>query len=50
MARFPGDADGTRTPLTLPNHRRIKRSILRLILTQAGIPRDAFVRACEDIR
>ena len=41
--------DGTRLPLTMPNHRRIKRSTLRLILTQAGIPRDAFLRAYEDI-
>ena len=43
------ESDGTRTPLTLPNHRRIKRSTLRLILTQAGIPRDAFVEAYEDL-
>ncbi len=41
--------DGTRTPLTMPNHRRIKRSTLRTILTQAGIPRDAFVAAYEDV-
>jgi len=33
--------DGTRTPLTMPNHRRIKGSTLRTILTQAGIYRDA---------
>lgn len=36
--------DGTRIPLTMPNHRRIKRSTLRTILTQAGIQRDEFMR------
>ncbi len=41
--------DGTRTLLTMPNHRRIKSSTLRTILTQAGIPRDAFVAAYEDV-
>jgi predicted RNA binding protein YcfA (HicA-like mRNA interferase family) len=41
--------DGTRTPLTMPNHRRIKGSTLRTILTQAGIPRDAFLAAYEQV-
>ena len=41
------NADGTTTPLTLPNHRTIKGSTLRTICTQAGIPRDAFLRAYE---
>ncbi len=40
--------DGTRTPLTMPNHRTIKGSTLRTILTQAGIPRDEFMRAYEN--
>jgi len=40
--------DGTRTPLTLPNHRRIKGSTLRTILTQASIPRDDFLNAYEE--
>jgi predicted RNA binding protein YcfA (HicA-like mRNA interferase family) len=35
--------DGTRTPLTMPNHRRIKGSTLRTICAQAGIPRDDFL-------
>jgi len=39
--------DGTRTPLTMPNHRTIKGSTLRTILTQAGISRDDFLRAYE---
>jgi predicted RNA binding protein YcfA (HicA-like mRNA interferase family) len=40
--------DGTRTPLTMPNHRTIKGSTLRTILTQAGIPRDEFLKAYEE--
>jgi len=41
------NADGTRTPLTMPNHSQIKSSTLRTICTQAGIPRDEFIRAYE---
>ncbi len=40
--------DGTRTPLTMPNHRRIKASTLRTILTQAGIARNDFLKAYEE--
>lgn len=40
--------DGTRTPLTMPNHRTIKLSTLRTILNQAGIPREDFLRAYEE--
>jgi predicted RNA binding protein YcfA (HicA-like mRNA interferase family) len=40
--------DGSRTPLTMPNHRRVKGSTLRAILTQAGIPRDDFLDAYQD--
>jgi predicted RNA binding protein YcfA (HicA-like mRNA interferase family) len=36
--------DGTKTPLTLPNHRFIKGSTLRAIISQAGISREDFVR------
>ena len=39
--------DGTKTPLTLPNHPRIKSSTLRTICTQAGISRDEFLKAYE---
>ncbi len=45
MVRY--NRDGTRTPLTLPNHREIKASTLRTICTQAGIDRDAFLAAYE---
>jgi predicted RNA binding protein YcfA (HicA-like mRNA interferase family) len=45
MAR--SNPDGSRTPLTLPNHRLIKASTLRMILRQAEINRDAFLAAYE---
>ncbi len=42
------NADGSKTPLTMPNHRRIKGSTLRMICTQANIPRDDFLRAYRE--
>jgi predicted RNA binding protein YcfA (HicA-like mRNA interferase family) len=42
--------DGSRTRLTLPNHRRIKASTLRTICAaQARIQRDDFLRAFEQL-
>jgi predicted RNA binding protein YcfA (HicA-like mRNA interferase family) len=41
------NADGTSTPLTMPNHRQIKSSTLRTMLRQAGINRDDFLAAYE---
>lgn len=41
------NADGTRTPLTLPNHSRIKGTTLRTICVQSGISRDEFLKAYE---
>ena len=40
--------DGTRTPLTMPNHRLIKGSTLRLILRQSEISREEFLEAYEE--
>lgn len=40
--------DGSRTPLTLPNHPKVKASTLRTICTQAGIARDQFLDAYEN--
>lgn len=37
--------DGTRTPMTLPNHPNIKASTLRTICSQAGISREKFMQA-----
>ncbi|MBN1462043.1 MAG: type II toxin-antitoxin system HicA family toxin [Armatimonadetes bacterium] len=39
--------DGTRTPLTMPNHRTMKSSTLRVLIGQAGIARVDFLRAYE---
>jgi predicted RNA binding protein YcfA (HicA-like mRNA interferase family) len=39
--------DGTKTPLTIPNHPTMKSSTLRTICTQTGIPREDFLRALE---
>lgn len=41
------NADGSKTPLTMPNHLRIRASTLRTICTQAGISRDEFLAAYE---
>jgi predicted RNA binding protein YcfA (HicA-like mRNA interferase family) len=45
MVRY--NSDGTRTPLTIPNHTRIKGSTLRIICTQSGISRAEFLKAYE---
>jgi predicted RNA binding protein YcfA (HicA-like mRNA interferase family) len=42
------NADGTKTPMTIPNHDRIKSSTLRTICTQAGISRDDFLKAYDE--
>lgn len=39
--------NGTKTPLTMPNHERIKGSTLRVICRQAGIKREEFLEAYE---
>ena len=39
--------DGSKTPLTMPNHDLIKGSTLRIICTQAGIKREDFIKAFE---
>ena len=44
IAMIRENVDGTKTPLTLPNHSKIKGSTLRTICTQAGISRDEFLR------
>jgi predicted RNA binding protein YcfA (HicA-like mRNA interferase family) len=48
VAMVRENLDGSRTPLTMPNHRRLKSSTLRTILTQAGISRDEFLDAYEE--
>ena len=41
------NADGSVTPMTIPNHPQIKGSTLRTILRQAKIDRDEFLEAYE---
>ena len=41
--------DGSRTPLTMPNHRRIKGSTLRRICNQSGISRTDFLEAYSQV-
>ena len=48
IAMIRDNPDGSRTPLTMPNHRRIKGSTLRTILTQSSISRDEFLKAYRD--
>ncbi len=40
--------DGSITPLTMPNHTKIKSSTLRQICTQARISREEFLAAYEE--
>ena len=47
IAMIRRNADGSSTPLTMPNHPKLKSSTLRTICTQAGIPREDFLRAYE---
>jgi predicted RNA binding protein YcfA (HicA-like mRNA interferase family) len=44
IAMVRENPDGTRTPLTIPNHPTIKRSTLRTILAQSKISRDDFLK------
>jgi predicted RNA binding protein YcfA (HicA-like mRNA interferase family) len=47
IAMVRQNPDGTQTPLTMPNHKTIKSSTLRAIVTQASIPREEFLKAYE---
>jgi hypothetical protein len=47
IALLRENADGTRTPLTMPNHSHIKGSALRTICSQANISRDESLKAYE---
>lgn len=45
IAMIRENRDGSSTPLTMPGHRNIKSSTLRMICSKAGIHRDDFLRA-----
>lgn len=47
IAMIRNNPDGTRTPLTMPNHSRLKGSTLRTICTQTGVSREDFLKAYE---
>jgi predicted RNA binding protein YcfA (HicA-like mRNA interferase family) len=47
IAMVRDNPDGTKTPLTMPNHRTIKASTLRTILGQVGIARDDFLNSYD---
>jgi len=49
IALLRQNPDGTSTPMTLPNHRVIKSSTLRTILTQARVDREDFLTAYESL-
>ena len=44
IAMLRDNPDGSRTPLTIPNHAVLKKSTLRTILTQSKIARDDFLK------
>jgi predicted RNA binding protein YcfA (HicA-like mRNA interferase family) len=45
IAMLRENPDGSKTPLTMPGHTRIKASTLRNICTQARISREDFLAA-----
>jgi len=45
IALLRENEDGTRTPMTIPNHPTLKKSTLRTILTQSKIDRNDFLEA-----
>ena len=47
IAMVRENADGTKTPLTVPNHKTIKSSTLRVICRQSSISREDFLKAYE---
>ena len=48
VAMVRENPDGSRTPLTMPNHKKLKSSTLRTMCNQAGIPRNDFIDTYED--
>lgn len=49
IAMIRKNPDGSKTPLTMPNHPRIKSSTLRTICTQSGISREDFEKAYSKV-
>jgi predicted RNA binding protein YcfA (HicA-like mRNA interferase family) len=49
IAMVRNNLDGSRTPLTLPCHDKIKGSTLRIICRQSGISRKEFLELYDKI-
>jgi predicted RNA binding protein YcfA (HicA-like mRNA interferase family) len=49
IAMIRQNPDGTRTPLTMPNHRLINGATLRTICRQSRINREDFLQAYENV-
>jgi len=49
IAMVRKNSDGTTTPLTMPNHPKLKGSTLRTICTQTSISRGEFLEAYERV-
>lgn len=49
IAMVRQNPDGTRTPLTMPDHRKLKASTLRTMLRQSKISRRDFLEAYEQV-
>lgn len=49
ISMIRSNPDGTKTPLTMPNHNYIKSSTLRIICTQSGISREEFLKVYEEV-
>lgn len=45
IAMLRENPDGSKTPLTMPSHSKIKGSTLRTICTRSGISREDFLKA-----
>ena len=50
IAMVRENSDGTKTPLTMPNHPKLKSSTLRTICTQTNISRGDFLKAYDEHR
>ncbi|MBN2451640.1 MAG: type II toxin-antitoxin system HicA family toxin [Lentisphaeria bacterium] len=48
IAMLRENTDGTRTPLTIPDHQTLKSSTLGTIRTRAGIAREDFLRVFRE--
>ncbi|MEA3332482.1 MAG: type II toxin-antitoxin system HicA family toxin [Pseudomonadota bacterium] len=49
IAMVRENSDGTKTPLTMPNHLKLKSSTLRTICTQINISRSEFLKVYEKV-